>query len=640
MSSEARLQLDDLWLGRESQIFAVLAVTPDNAFAADLRRIVRPLAGRKQVVLATAGSVPAAFDRLESETFDLSLLDLDLGEKALLQWMKGVTTRRESLPVILLATPEQEDLTVRGMVAGASDYLFKGSLSPELLLRSMHYTLEVQRLSTDLTVSRNAARRFFDRSPIGGFKVDPEGRLIDCNTAFLAILGYPDRSEVLSQRALALYYSDRTVAGGAGWLAEGSPLTDRRVCLATADGEPVWVALRARRVPGGPGQEPVIEGTLIDLTDLERVRERLQTLRKDVQTLLDTSREGILWLDASGRIQGCNRAAESYLGHLASDLDGREPAEAPLLALYPPIDPQREAVADSLEDPSPAEVSFRLKEGNRERFRLVESPLDEEPKSGAAGRFLVFRPVGSGTDHAPSRRLETLGRLAGGVVHDFKNQLTSILGYADLLLLDLEPGERGWDNAAELRDAVIRSRTLAGELLALGRDEQEAHTRLDLNRALADQARVLERITGPRVAFDLVLGPAKLLLRLNPEHLERIVTNLVSNARDARPSEGRVRVSADREDIDRPIATDWGELPPGSYARLTVRDTGTGMEPEIKARMFEPFFTTKPPGEGTGLGLSTVADLVGQSGGAIDVASRPGSGTTVRVWLPLAGGST
>ena len=638
MSGEVRLQLDDLWLGRESHIFAVLAVTPDSAFAAELRRIIRPLAGRKQVVLATTDSVSSALDRLENEMFDLSILDLELGERALLRWLKGVAAHRESMPVILLATPEQEDLTVRGMVAGANDYLFKGSMSPELLLRSMHYTLEVRRLQADLDSARGAGRRFFERSPVGGFRLDSDGRLLDCNAAFLESLGHEDRSEVLGRRVLGLYYSDRTAEDGVDWVVEGTPLTDRRVCLETATGEGVWVALRARRVPAVSGQDSGIEGTLVDLTELEATRERLQTLRKDLQALLDTSREGILWLDSEGRIQGCNQAAESYLGHLASELEGREPSESPLLALFPPCDPRLASPAEGVETRPAEEVSFRLKEGNRERFRLVATPSAEEPRSGTSGRFIVFHSVGSGSARSPSRRLETLGRLAGGVVHDFKNQLTSILGYADLLLLDLEPGERGWDNAAELRDAVIRSRTLTGELLALGRDDEEVLPQLDLNHALADLAHTLERITGPRVAFDLVLGPARLPLRLNFEHLERIVTNLVSNARDARPSDGRVRVTAGLQEVTRPSATDWGELAPGSFARLTVRDTGTGMDSETRARMFEPFFTTKPAGQGTGLGLSTVADLVGRNGGAIIVSSRPGSGTTVDVWLPLAGG--
>ena len=190
------------------------------------------------------------------------------------------------------------------MVSGAGDYLFKGSLSPELLLRSMHYTLERQRLRGEVESAQLIGRRFFDRCPVGGFRGTPDGRLLDCNTAFLEILGCDDREQLLGKVALELYYSERSDDGPVDWLVEGSPLADRRVCLKRVDGDPVWVALRARRVQGRQGSTHSIEGTLVDLTDLERMRQQLRVLQRDLRSLLETTREGVLWLDPGGRILG------------------------------------------------------------------------------------------------------------------------------------------------------------------------------------------------------------------------------------------------------------------------------------------------------------------------------------------------
>jgi PAS domain S-box-containing protein len=234
-----------------------------------------------------------------------------------------------------------------------------------------------------------------------------------------------------------------------------------------------------------------------------------------------------------------------------------------------------------------------------------------------------------------SQKLEAIGRLAGGVAHDFNNILASIMGAADLLAMQLDPDHPAVSEANEIRQSVERGAGLTRQLLAFSR-RQATRTRLfALGDVVGGMDTMLRRLIGPEIELEII-GGAGSTVRADSGQIEQVVLNLAINARDAMPEGGRLTVRVDEVEIDEAGAAALVEGHAGRYARLSVSDTGTGMDEATKARLFEPFFTTKERGKGTGLGLSIVYGIVKQSGGHISVLSERGRGTTFSIYLPVA----
>jgi len=234
-----------------------------------------------------------------------------------------------------------------------------------------------------------------------------------------------------------------------------------------------------------------------------------------------------------------------------------------------------------------------------------------------------------------SQKLEAIGRLAGGVAHDFNNILMSILGSADLLLTGGVESQTARDEAAEIKQAVNRGAGLTRQLLAFSRRQASTPRVLSLGDVVAGMEKMLRRLIEMEVDFAIICPATPVTVMADSGQIEQVILNLVVNARDAMPSGGRVTVSVDDVWLDDAAATALVEGKVGRYARLSVADTGTGIDGATRAKLFEPFFTTKEQGKGTGLGLSIVYGIVRQSGGYITVISEPGKGATFIVYLPV-----
>jgi PAS domain S-box-containing protein len=235
-----------------------------------------------------------------------------------------------------------------------------------------------------------------------------------------------------------------------------------------------------------------------------------------------------------------------------------------------------------------------------------------------------------------SQKLEAIGRLAGGVAHDFNNVLMSILGSADLLLMELADSDTGTrDEVSEIKESVRRGASLTRQLLAFSRRQSTSPRVFELGEVIAGMDTMLRRLIGPEIEFDIVRS-ASVRVRADPAQIEQVALNLVINARDAMPDGGRLVVTIEEVALDDTIAAAQ-EARPGQYALLSVSDTGTGIDEQTRAKLFEPFFTTKDQDKGTGLGLSIVYGIVKQSGGHISVVSEPGHGAAFLIYLPCAG---
>jgi CheY-like chemotaxis protein len=228
--------------------------------------------------------------------------------------------------------------------------------------------------------------------------------------------------------------------------------------------------------------------------------------------------------------------------------------------------------------------------------------------------------------------MEAIGRLAGGVAHDFNNLITVISGYAEILLARTELDGR--EHLNEIRHAADQAAGLTRQLLAFSR-RQVLHPRVvDVNEIVAGMEPMVRRIIGRDVTVAVRLATGPKSVKADRSQLERVILNLAANARDAMPTGGRLTIETGAVDFDDKFVAARGEGTAGPNVMLSVSDTGVGMSEDVQRQAFEPFFTTKEPGAGTGLGLATVFGVVKQSGGSIYVYSEPGRGTTFKVYLP------
>lgn len=312
------------------------------------------------------------------------------------------------------------------------------------------------------------------------------------------------------------------------------------------------------------------------------------------------------------------------LDRLARQERRTEALEAAMIQPSPPVAPRARSAAETVPDtPWPVRALPRA---------VAPPPADRvvelEARLAAAEERL-----------RSAARLETLGRLVAGVAHDFNNLLTVVSGNAEVLRAELPAGHPLHDAADQIVSTANTAAGVARQLLATGRSGQPRPCPIDVNAAVRTLERTLGQLTRGRVGLAVMLAASVPLVSIDPGQFDQILLNLVVNARDAIPDAGTVTVRTAAVTVG-PARGGWPtDVPPGEFVAITVTDNGTGMTDEVKARVFDPFFTTK--GEtGTGLGLSTVRDIVHEAGGHIEIESALGWGTSVRVFLPAMGSAT
>ncbi len=233
-----------------------------------------------------------------------------------------------------------------------------------------------------------------------------------------------------------------------------------------------------------------------------------------------------------------------------------------------------------------------------------------------------------------AQKVEAVGRLAGGVAHDFNNILTAINGYTELLLRKLPPEDPRFRLAEQIRKSAERASGLTRQLLAFSRKQALQPRILNLSNVVTDIEKMLRRLIGEDIELHTIRGAAVGNVRADPAQIEQVIMNLAVNARDAMTNGGKLIIEVARATLHEDYTRQHGDMEPGEYVILSVTDTGSGMTEDVKAHIFEPFYTTKPQGKGTGLGLATCYGIVKQSGGHIDVFTEPGKGTTFKIYLP------
>jgi two-component system, cell cycle sensor histidine kinase and response regulator CckA len=349
------------------------------------------------------------------------------------------------------------------------------------------------------------------------------------------------------------------------------------------------------------------------------------------RAVVEASGEGICLLDDFGRISFLNERMAAMVGRPADELQGKRLYD---LVNESELLPQSTGPATQLES---HQCVLRRENGEELCVLCSSTPLRHADRTG--GRLAIFVDV---TERKrleeklrQSQKMEALGRFAGGIAHDFNNLLSIMTGYSSLLEKDLAPDSKERNASREILDACERGVLLIRQLLAFSRRQPDVTEVVKACECVNQIGRVLPRMLRDDISVSIRCDDSTGSVRIGVGQIEQILMNLASNARDAMPHGGSLTIATKTVDVEKGAA--WAQgAKPGPYVTIEVSDTGTGIDPSLKAQVFEPFFTTKPPGAGTGLGLSTVYGIVSQNGGFITCDSAVGVGTTFTIYLPLS----
>ena len=374
----------------------------------------------------------------------------------------------------------------------------------------------------------------------------------------------------------------------------------------------------------------------IDITERRRAEEQISLLKHS----LDMHSDGAYWMDSDNRCFYVNDAACAAVGYTREELIGK-----PASFLNPRATPETlKGIWEQLRTDGFffVESVHRRKDGSEFPVEIMATYVQfggkeyncgfardvSERKQQERARALLTEKL------AQAQKMETVGRLAGGVAHNFNNILTALIGYCELLLVKLPEGADGHQEAEQIKRAADHAASVTRELLLFSHREAGKLVCLDLNAVIVQTKPLLHQLIRSDIELTTALTPTVALVAADRGQIEQVLVNFVLNARDAMPEGGKIAIATGNVEIEEETIEGNFSLSPGHYVTLSVEDSGVGMDEDTKARIFEPFFTTKSTGLGTGLGLSTIYGIVEDSGGSISVDSKPNVGTTLTIYLP------
>jgi PAS domain S-box-containing protein len=492
-------------------------------------------------------------------------------------------------------------------------------------------------------------RATFEQAAVGIAHVAPNGRWLRVNRKLCDIVGY-QREELLRKSFQDITYHDDLDADLehfrqvlAGETRTGS--TEMRyICK---DGSIVWSNLTVSMVHDASNDPAYFIAVIEDISERKQAEENLQKSEGHLRTLVQTIPD-LIWLkDPDGVYLSCNQKFERFFGAGEAEVVGKTDyqfVDRELADFFREHD--RKAIAAG--KPTSNEEWVTFADGHRVLLETIKTPMynDKGTLIGVLGigRDITERKraeeekIKLEAQLQQAQKMDAIGQLAGGVAHDFNNMLGVILGHAEMAMDLVEPSQPLYADLEEIRKAATRSADITRQLLAFARRQTVAPQVIDLNETIEGMLKMLRRLIGEDIDLAWLPGAGLWPVKMDPSQVDQILANLCVNARGAIAGVGKITVETGNRTFDKDYCDAHAGFIFGDYVRISVSDSGCGMDKETLAHIFEPFFTTKGVGEGTGLGLAMVYGAVKQNNGFINAYSEPGRGTTFTLYLPRQAG--
>jgi PAS domain S-box-containing protein len=545
--------------------------------------------------------------------------------------------RGVDLPFIMVSGQMGEDVAVEAMRAGAHDFLIKDKLSrliPAIKRELNEAVVRRERRMAEDALSATEARfqSLVEQSLVGIFMLQ-EDIFTYVNPKFGQIFGYRPEELIESRTLLDLVTRDDQIRVITQFLR---PLKEESQSLhfffqgRRCDGATINLEVNGTRTQ--LNGSPAVIGTLLDITERKRAEAELSKLWRAVEQ----SPVSVVITDLLGKIEYVNPKFVEVSGYSEDELVGQNSNILSSGTM------SREFYQNLWQTISSGREWHGELHNKKKSGQLFWESASISAVKNPEGRITHF--VGVKEDVTERKlaidqlrqvqKMEAVGQLAGGIAHDFNNLLTVINGYSTLLIRGLESGSPMRKEAEQILRAGERAADLTRQLLSFSRRQILEPKVLDINRLVKSVEKMLRRLIGEHIGLETRLAVDLGLIKIDPGQFEQIVMNLVVNARDASETGGMITIETENCELEGAFSLLHPGSVAGSYVRISVSDRGQGMTEEVKQRLFEPFFTTKEMGRGTGLGLATVYGIVKQSGGYIEVISRPGAGARFNIYLP------
>lgn len=579
---------------------------------------------------------------LATQKWDGVVSDWSLPTFGALEALSVLQSTGLDLPFIIVSGTIGEEAAVEAMRAGAHDYVLKGNLTRlsaaidreirECKLREVHRTQEMR------------FKALIEKSAEGIFLSDADRLITYASPAAEKILGRTG-NEILGRRISEfIHEADLPLIDATAREVRSCPGAQRFIefRIRRPSGEIRW----AECVSKNHLADPIVAGivtNLRDVTERKKAAEALRVSEERFTRLAESGIVGIITADFEGRILDANPSYLKSSGYTMEDFTTGGIRWADLIPRDLHESTARVTQALLTTGVAPVFESAVIAKDGRRIPLLVGAAMIDETRCVAFSIDLTEQrraeaALRTTEEHLrQAQKMEAVGRLAGGVAHDFNNVLSVILTYGDLLYADLPPDDPMREDVDEIRKAGKRAATLTRQLLMFSRQQVLEPRVLDLNEILAGLDKMLPRLIGEDIEIVSRREPALATTRVDPSSMEQVIMNIVVNARDAMPTGGTLTIETDNVSVDEALAAKIQAKKTGPHVVITVSDTGTGMDDATMSHIFEPFFTTNAKEKGTGLGLSTVFGIVEQSEGAIAVESAVGKGTTFRLYVPAEG---
>lgn len=506
---------------------------------------------------------------------------------------------------------------------------------------------------TDLRKAEERYRSIFENATEAIFQATVAGGFLDVNPAAVRMLGFSsprDMMDSITDIGRQLFVRPQEHQDLINMLQEKDKVEGYEVEVCRQDGSRFWISINIHTVRDDKGDILYLEGTNIDITDRKRVEEELRESRRSLANIIDFLPDATLVLDRDGKVAAWNRAIEAMTGVKADEMLGKGDYEYAIpfygerrpilidLALHP--DPEREKEYTAIRRTG----DIILGEAYAPNLPSGEVHLSATASVLRDSKGEVIAAIECIRNNTERKRLEAqlqqaqkmeaIGTLAGGIAHDFNNLLMAIQGNASLMLMDTDSSDPRHEKLKAIEERVVVGADLTKQLLGFARAGKYEVKALDMNE-IVDKSSTMFGRTKKEIVIHKKFDPALRAVDADSSQMEQVLINLYVNAWQAMPAGGHLYLETGNLTVS---ATDEKSsyMRPGRYIKISVTDSGVGMDGRTKERLFEPFFTTKEMGRGTGLGLAMVYGIVKGHNGYINVYSEKGKGTTFNIYLPAS----